>query len=56
MPKCLSPLDDVPSDWDVTFTENHWENEISHEKSFPHMRAELQLGNDFPYLVTYDRF
>ena len=28
-PKCLPPLDDVPSDWDVTFTENHWANEMT---------------------------
>ena len=28
-PKCLPPLDGIPSDWDITFTENHWANETT---------------------------
>ena len=38
-PKCLPPLDNISSDWDITFTENHWANEATVmrylEKNFP---------------------
>jgi len=63
-PKCLPPLDGIPPDWDVTFTENHWVNEMTVMRYlenilFPYFeakRAELQLDADFPCLVIYDRF
>jgi len=28
-PQCLPPLDNVPSNWDMTFSENHWANETT---------------------------
>jgi len=28
-PRCLPPLDNVPSNWDMTFSENHWANETT---------------------------
>lgn len=63
-PKCLPPLDSIPSDWDITFTENHWANETTvmrylEKILFPYFeakRAELQLSADYPCLVVFDRF
>ena len=63
-PKCLPPLDSIPSDWDITFTENHLANETTVmrylEKFFSHTfeakRAELQLSAGYPCLVVFDRF
>ena len=63
-PKCLPPLYSTPSDWDITFTENHWANETTvmrylEKILFPYFeakRAELQLSADYPCLVVFDRF
>ena len=63
-PKCLPPLDDVPSNWDITFTENHWANEMTVMRYlekilspyFEAKRAELQLSIDYHCLVIFDRF
>ena len=63
-PKCLPPLDSIPSDWDITFTENHWANETTvmrylEKILFPYFeakRAELQLSADYPCLVVFNRF
>jgi len=60
-PKCLP---DVPSYWDVTFTENHWANEMTVMRYlekilflyFETKRAELQLDANFSCLVISDRF
>ena len=64
IPKCLPPTDDVPSDWDITFTENHWANEVTVMRYlerilFPYVeakRAELHLNANYPCLIIYDRF
>ena len=63
-PKCLLPLDSIPSDWDITFTENHWANETTVMRYlekvlflyFEAKRAELQMSADYPCLVVFDRF
>ena len=63
-PKCLPPLDSIPSDWDITFTENHWANQATimrylEKILFPYFeakRAKLQLSADYPCLIVFDRF
>lgn len=40
-PKCLPPLDSIPSDWGITFIENHWANETT---------VMRYLKNSFPIL------
>ena len=63
-PKCLPPTDHVPSNWDITFTENHWANEMTVMRYlerilFPYVeakRAELHLDTNYPCLVIFDRF
>ena len=34
-PKCLPALDNVPPNWDLTFSENHWVNERYLQKILP---------------------
>jgi len=61
--RCL-PTVDFPSDWDITFTENHWSNETVmvdylEKILFPYIekkRMELKLNADHPALVIFDRF
>ena len=63
-PKCLLPLDSIPSDWEIAFTENHWANETTVMRYlkkvlflyFEAKRAELQMSADYPCLVVFDRF
>lgn len=62
-PKCL-PSVDFPSNWHITFSENHWSNEKTmlqylQQILFPyieHKRQELQLEASHPALVIFDRF
>ena len=59
--RCL-PTVDFPSDWDITFTENHWSNETVmvdylEKILFPYIekkRMELKLNADHPALVIFD--
>jgi len=57
-PKCLPPLDNVPSNWDMTFSENHWaNNEVSRKNPFPLLyakRAELQLSANYLSLIGFE--
>ena len=61
-PKCLPPTDNVPSDWDITFTENYWANEVTvirylERILFPYVeakRAELHLDANYPCLGIFD--
>ena len=61
--KCL-PSVKFPSEWDITFTENHWSNEKAmmsylEKVLFPYIekkRVDLKLGKDYPALVIFDRF
>jgi hypothetical protein len=61
--KCL-PSFGFPQDWHITYTENHWANEatmVDYLKKilFPYIekkRHELQLHEDYPALVLFDRF
>ena len=62
-PKCL-PSMKFPSDWNVTFTHNHWANEGTTEEYIksillPYIqktRSKLSLEDNHPALVIYDRF
>ena len=61
--KCL-PSVKFPSDWHITFTENHWSNEKAmvdylEKILFPYIkkkRQELKLDSNYPALVIFDRF
>ena len=61
--KCL-PSVDFPQDWHVTYSENHWANEATmvdylEKILFPYIekkRHELQLHEDYPALVLFNRF
>ena len=61
--KCL-PSVDFPSDWRITFTENHWSNEKAmvdylEEFLFPYIekkRLEFKLDVKCPAVVIFDRF
>ena len=61
--KSLPPVT-FPSDWHVTFTENHWSNEKTmvdylEKILFPYLekkRQELKLDPNYPALVIFDRF
>ena len=61
--KCVPPVS-FPSDWDITYTENHWSNEKNVEQYllnvlFPFVekkRQNLELDLDFPALVIFDYF
>ena len=63
-PNFLPSLDSIPSDWDITFTENHWANETTVMRYlekilflyFEVKSAELQMSADYPCLVVFDRF
>ena len=58
------PSVDFPSDWHITFTENHWSNEkvmvdYLEKILFPYIekkRLELKLDAKYPALVIFDRF
>ena len=58
------PSVDSPQDWHVTYTENHWANEATmvdylEKIIFPYIekkRHELQLHEDYPVLVLFNRF
>ena len=58
------PSNNFPSDWHVTFTDNHWANEKTmtdylEKILFPYIegkRKELQLDDSHPALVIFDRF
>ena len=60
-PKCLPSLDNVPSNWDMTFSENYWENETMVMRYlekilsayFKAKRAELQLRANYIPLPGY---
>ena len=62
-PKSL-PSVEFPSDWHVTFTQNHWSNENTmadylEKVLFPYIekkRRELKLDLNYPALVIFDRF
>ena len=61
--KCL-PSIKFPSDWHITFTENHWSNEATmvdylEKVLVPYVerkREELKLDSNYPALVIFDRF
>ena len=61
--KILPPVK-FPSDWYITFTENHWSNEKTmadylEKILFPYLekkRQELKLDPNYPALVIFDRF
>ena len=61
--KCL-PSTESPPDWHVTFSGNHWSNEVTITTSlqkvlFPYIeskRSQLKLAADAPALVIFDRF
>jgi hypothetical protein len=58
------PSVEFPSNWHVTYTDNHWSNETTMmdylgSVLLPYIqqtRKELKLKNDFPALVIFDRF
>ena len=60
-PKCL-PSVKFPNDWSVTYTQNHWANEVTTEEYIksvllPYLkqtRSTLSLKDDHPALVIYD--
>ena len=62
-PKCL-PFVKFPSEWNVTYTQNHWANEVTTEEYInsiflPYIqqtRSKLSLADDHPAHVIYDRF
>ena len=62
-PKCLPPVD-LPSDWHVTFSHNHWSNESSMRDYIdkiilPYVRnkrEELKLHPAHPALVIFYKF
>ena len=62
-PKCL-PSVQFPSNWNVTFTDNHWSNETTmlaylEKILFPYIistREKLGLEHNQPALVIFDRF
>ena len=62
-PKCI-PKVNLPADWDVTFTNNHWSNELVmmdyvNKILFPYItqkRQQLKLDPLHPALVIFDRF
>ena len=62
-PKCI-PKVNFPADWDVTFTSNHWSNELVmmdyvNKILFPYItqkRQLLKLDPLHPALVIFDRF
>ena len=53
-----------PEDWDITFTENHWANEMTTESHIkkvliPYIegtRKKLSLQEDHAALVIFDKF
>ena len=61
--KCL-PSVKFPNDWSVTYTQNHWANEVTTEEYIKsillpylkQMRSTFSLKDDHPALVIYDRF
>lgn len=61
--KCL-PSVAFPTDWDITYTHNHWANESTTESYinkilvpyFAKAREELKLDPTYPALVIFDRF
>ena len=61
---CLPVGVGFPSDWDVTYSINHWCNEetmnsYAHRVLFPYVakkRVELKLEPDHPALVIFDNF
>ena len=61
-PKCLLSVK-FPSDWNVTYTQNHWANEVTTEEYIkgillPYVeqtRSKLALKTDHPALVIFDR-
>ena len=61
--KCL-PSITFPDDWHVTYTQNHWANEVTTEDYINNIllpyvaqkRLELSLPIDHPALVIFDRF
>ena len=63
MNNCL-PSVKFPSDWHISFTENHWSNEKAmvdylEKILFPYIkkkRQELKLDSNHPALVIFDRF
>ena len=58
------PSVEFPSNWHVTYTDNHWSNETTMKDYLssvllPYIqqkRKELKLRNDYPALVIFDRF
>ena len=62
-PACL-PRYKYPSDWDVTYTPNHWSNEEKMREYIKHIivpfvnskRNELKLPSDQPALAIFDVF
>ncbi len=58
------PSVEFPSNWHVTYTDNHWSNETTMmdylgSVLLPYIqqtRKELKLKSDFPALVIFDRF
>jgi len=58
------PKSKFPTDWHVTFTENHWSNQVTtlqyvHNVLLPYVtqkRSELGLSSDHRSLVIFDRF
>ena len=58
------PSVEFPSNWHVTYTDNHWSNETTmmdylSSVLLPYIqqkRKELKLKNDYPALVIFDRF
>ena len=61
--KCL-PSTESPQDWHVTFSKNHWSNEVTmttyiQKVLFSYIeskRSQLKLAADAPALVIFDRF
>ncbi len=62
-PRCL-PSIKFPSDWQITYTLNHWANEATTESYIKNIllpyvtqqRLKLSLGTDHPAVVIFDRF
>ena len=60
---CL-PQFQFPSDWDITFTENNWANEIINQQYIvnillPYLdqkRKDLKLSPDYHALILLDNF
>jgi len=61
--KCL-PRFEFPADWDITYTSNHWCNEVTMHQYIckiilPYIcskHVELKLSDDHPVVLIFDNF